>query len=73
MIEATAPVRYRDRTAIVDLPPQIDATAERALNEAYATATAHGSTTVLLNFGGVEFLSSTGIARSLRSRGSRTS
>ncbi len=62
MIEATAPVRYRDGTAIVDLPAQIDATAERALNEAYATAAAHGSKTVLLNFRGVEFLSSTGIA-----------
>jgi anti-anti-sigma factor len=60
--ETTAPVRYRDGTAIVDLPTQIDATAEHALNDAYATAAGHGSKTVLLNFGGVEFLSSTGIA-----------
>jgi len=58
----TAPVRYRDGTAVVDLPPQIDATAEHALNDAYATAAGHGSKTVLLNFGAVEFLSSTGIA-----------
>jgi anti-anti-sigma factor len=62
MTESTAPVRYRDGTAIVDLPTQIDASAERALNEAYATAASHGSKTVLLNFSGVEFLSSTGIA-----------
>jgi anti-anti-sigma factor len=62
MTESTAPVRYRDGTAIVDLPTQIDASAERALNDAYATAAGHGSKTVLLNFSGVEFLSSTGIA-----------
>jgi anti-anti-sigma factor len=60
--ETTAPVRYRDGTAIVDLPTQIDATAEHALNDAYATAAGHGSKTVLLNFSDVEFLSSTGIA-----------
>src|SRR3979411_1892977 len=60
--EATAPVRYRDGTAVVDLPPQIDSSAEHALNGAYAAAVDHGSKTVLLNFGGVEFLWSTGIA-----------
>jgi len=60
--ESTAPVRYRDGTAVVDLPAQIDSTAEHALNDAYAAAIAHGSKTVLLNFSGVEFLSSTGIA-----------
>lgn len=60
--ETSAPVRYRDGTAVVDLPAQIDASAEHALNGAYAAATDHGSKTVLLNFGGVEFLSSTGIA-----------
>ena len=60
--EATAAVRYRDGTAVVELPAQIDSTAEHALNDAYATAAAHGSKTVLLNFTGVDFLSSTGIA-----------
>lgn len=60
--ETTAPVRYREGTAVVDLPAQIDSTAEHALNGAYATAADHGSKTVLLNFSGVEFLSSTGIA-----------
>ena len=62
MTTAANAVRYRDGTAVVDLPPQIDSTAEHALNEAYAAAAAHGSKTVLLNFAGVEFLSSTGIA-----------
>ena len=60
--ESTAAVRYRDDTAVVDLPPQIDSTAERAINDAYLAATEHGSKTVLLNFAGVDFLSSTGIA-----------
>jgi anti-anti-sigma factor len=60
--EATAPVRYRDGTAVVDLPAQIDSTAEHALNGAYAAAVTHSSKTVLLNFAGVDFLSSTGIA-----------
>ena len=60
--ESTAPVRYRNGTAVVDLPAQIDSTVEHALNDAYAAATAHGSRTVLLNFSGVDFLSSTGIA-----------
>jgi anti-anti-sigma factor len=55
-------IRYRDGTAVVDLPAQIDSTAEQTLTDAYAAAAAHGSTTVLLNFAGVEFLSSTGIA-----------
>ena len=39
--EATAPVRYRDGTAVVDLPPQIDSSAEHALNGAYAAAADH--------------------------------
>lgn len=55
-------VRYTDGTAVVDLPPQIDSTAEHALNSAYEAAAEHGSKTVLLNFSGVDFLSSTGIA-----------
>jgi anti-anti-sigma factor len=55
-------VRFQDGTAVVDLPPQIDQTAEEALNDAYAAAAAQGARTVLLNFRGVDFLSSTGIA-----------
>ena len=62
MTTAESAVRYRDGAAVVDLPAQIDSTAEAALNDAYAAAAAHGSNTVLLNFAGVEFLSSTGIA-----------
>ena len=62
MTTAESAVRYHDGTAVVDLPAQIDSTAEQALNDAYAAAMVHGSKTVLLNFASVEFLSSTGIA-----------
>jgi anti-anti-sigma factor len=55
-------VRHRDGVAVVDLPAQVDSSTERALNDAYATATANGSRRLLLNFASVEFLSSTGIA-----------
>ena len=62
MTTAASAVRFRDGAAVVDLPAQIDSTAETALNDAYAAAVGHGSKTVLLNFAGVDFLSSTGIA-----------
>ena len=62
MTTTESAVRYQGGTAVVDLPAQIDSTAEHTLNDAYAAAAAHGAKTVLLNFGGVEFLSSTGIA-----------
>ena len=62
MTTAANAVRFHDGMAVMDLPAQIDSTAEHALNDAYAAALAHGSKTVLLNFSGVEFLSSTGIA-----------
>ena len=62
MTTAASAVRFRDGAAVVDLPAQIDSTAETALNDAYAAAAGHGSKTVLLNFAGVDFLSSTGIA-----------
>ena len=62
MTTAENAVRYQGETAVVDLPAQIDSTAEHALNGAYAEAVTHGSKTVLLNFAGVDFLSSTGIA-----------
>jgi anti-anti-sigma factor len=57
-----ATVRYLGGVAIVDLPAQIDSTAERALTGAYGAAADRGAQRVLLNFGGVQFLSSTGIA-----------
>lgn len=58
----SAEVRASGNTAVIDLPPLIDGTAEAALNTAYAAALALGPRTVLLNFRRVDFLSSTGIA-----------
>ena len=58
----SASVRREDAVAIVDLPTRIDASAEQTLNEAYEGAISGGSTRVILNFSGVDYLSSTGIA-----------
>ncbi len=55
-------VRQKDGVAIVDLPPRIDASAEQALNDAYAQAVGGGPERIVLNFAGVDYLSSTGIA-----------
>ena len=55
-------VRARDGVAILDLPARIDASAEPVLNDAYAEAVAGGSKRIVLNFAGVDYLSSTGIA-----------
>ena len=57
-----AKVRHQDGLAIVDLPARIDGSAEQTLNDAYAEASEHSAGRVVLNFSGVDFLSSTGIA-----------
>ncbi len=57
-----AEVRRRDGVAVIDLPAQIDNSAEQTLTEAYATATRGEGSRIVLNFAGVEYLSSTGIA-----------
>ncbi len=56
-----ASVRLLDGVAVVDLSGEIDSGAEEALNAAYDQATG-GADTVLLNFGSVEYINSTGIA-----------
>jgi anti-anti-sigma factor len=55
-------VRQKDGVAILDLPARIDASAEQTLNEAYDEAVASSPTRIVLNFAGVDYLSSTGIA-----------
>lgn len=55
-------VREKDGIAIVDLPARIDASAEQALNDAYAEAVSGSPKRIVLNFAGVDYLSSTGIA-----------
>lgn len=60
LLEAT--VRQISGTVIIDLRGDIDSTAEQALNAAYAEGIASNPASVLLNFSGVEYINSTGIA-----------
>ena len=62
MQTSSKPVRQKDGVAIVDLPARIDASAEQTLNDAYAEAVAGSPKRIVLNFAGVDYLSSTGIA-----------
>jgi anti-sigma B factor antagonist len=55
-------VRQVAGVAVIDLRGDIDGSSEPALNAAYAEASANGSTSVLLNFSGVGYINSTGIA-----------
>lgn len=57
-----AALRERDGIAVIDLAGDVNASAERALNEAYAQAAAGGTRTVALNFERAEYINSTGIA-----------
>ena len=55
-------VRRRPGVALIDLTGEIDGSAEESLNAAYEEATTGETGTVLLNFGGVDYINSTGIA-----------
>jgi anti-anti-sigma factor len=55
-------VRRLPGIAIIDLRGEIDAFAEQALNTAYAEVESEDPGAVLLNFGEVEYINSTGIA-----------
>jgi anti-anti-sigma factor len=55
-------VRDLSGVAIIDLRGEIDSFGEDALNEAYAEAERRGTAAILLNFAGVEYINSTGIA-----------
>lgn len=57
-----ANVRHEPGVAIVDLHGEINAFAEDALNTAYSEAESHEPGVVLLNFSGVNYINSTGIA-----------
>ena len=57
-----ARVRFRPGVAIVDLHGELDATGEDALNAAYAEAASRSPATILLNFGDVTFMDTTGLA-----------
>ena len=57
-----ARVRLQPGVAIVDLQGELDATGEEALNAAYAQASSRSPGTILLNFGDLTFMDTTGIA-----------
>jgi anti-anti-sigma factor len=60
--ELSASVRERDGVAVIDLTGDVTASAEAALNEAYAHATDAGAGSVALNFERADYINSTGIA-----------
>ena len=55
-------VRLESDVAVLDLMGEINGFAEDALNAAYAEADAKDTKTILLNFKGVDYINSTGIA-----------
>jgi anti-anti-sigma factor len=60
--ELTAIVRYHANVAVIDLAGDIDRDADTPLQHAYDRAIGDGATTVSLNFAGVDYINSTGIA-----------
>jgi anti-anti-sigma factor len=59
-LEAT--VRQEPGVAVIDLTGEINGFAEEALNTAYAEAESNDPEAILLNFEGVDYINSTGIA-----------
>lgn len=57
-----AAVRNEAELTIIDLSGEIDAFAEEALNGAYAEAEEQEPEIIMLNFGDVNYINSTGIA-----------
>ena len=61
-VSAHAGTPRADSIFIIDLRGEINASAETEMEGAYAQATRHNPMAVLLNFEGVNYISSTGIA-----------
>jgi anti-anti-sigma factor len=58
----SASVRQANSTAIIDLRGEINSFGEEVLNNAYAEANQAHPKIILLNFSGVDYINSTGIA-----------
>ncbi len=58
----TASVRQTNGNTVIDLLGEINAQAEQALNQAYFAADSHNPEVIVLNFSGVDYINSTGIA-----------
>lgn len=57
-----ASVRSQAGLAVIDLTGEISAPAEEVLNAAYEQAMKSNPSTILINFAGVDYINSTGIA-----------
>jgi anti-anti-sigma factor len=57
-----ATVRQESGKVIIDLVGEINSFAEEAINAAYEEAAGHDPQTLMLNFGEVSYINSTGIA-----------
>lgn len=57
-----ANIRQQDGLAILEMHGDVDGAADELLNAAYAEAVSGGAARVLLNFGNVSYINSTGIA-----------
>lgn len=57
-----AAVRHADGHTIIDLNGEINGGSDVALGTAYAEAEGAGPSSILLNFSGVDYINSTGIA-----------
>ena len=55
-------LRTEGAAVIIDLHGEINAFAEEGLNSAYKKAASQGESNILLNFGGVDYINSTGLA-----------
>jgi anti-anti-sigma factor len=58
----SAQVREENQMMVIDLEGAINALAEQAFNQAYSEANSNNSDTIALNFSGVDYINSTGIA-----------
>jgi anti-anti-sigma factor len=58
----SARVRTKNGVAVIELAGDVDGSAESALKAGYQEAVATGAATVLLDFGNVGYINSTGIA-----------
>ena len=58
----SAQVRTENQRVVIDLHGEINAQADQALNQAYAEADEQNPEVIVLNFSGVDYINSTGIA-----------
>ncbi len=60
--KATMTVRQpNDKASIIDIQGEVTAAAENALMDAYTQACNHNPRSIILNFGGMEYMNSSGI------------